>query len=376
MSDCCTRVINIPGPEGPAGADGSGGEDGINAFTTIAAPSVAIPAALANATLTVGSTAWMVEQQVIYVEFAGYYQVITILSDTQVLIMNLDYDGNTAAGPGFVIGGRVGPGGLVGPDGALTGAAGGDLTGNYPNPQVGVVTTKGDLLVTTGGGVGHATRLAAGVNGETLHANSAIATGLEWAKINIASATQVTGVLPVANGGTAAITAAAARTSLSAASSGANGDITSLSALSTPLSIAQGGTAGATAAAARTSLDVFAREGLIISATAVNLNAALTDTLLTVVTSARYYITAIVIEAATISLTTATAGVFSAAGGIGTIAADQVLTALTASTKRLEMTLSGTGITDVFTGNLYFRVGTAQGAAATANVWVFGRSFA
>ena len=47
---------------------------------------------------------------------------------------------------------------------------------------------------------------------------------------NVNLATQVTGVLPVANGGTNASTASAARTSLGAAASGANTDITSLSA--------------------------------------------------------------------------------------------------------------------------------------------------
>jgi hypothetical protein len=48
--------------------------------------------------------------------------------------------------------------------------------------------------------------------------------------------------LPVASGGTGATTASAARTSLSAASSGANSDITSLTGLTTALSVAQGGT--------------------------------------------------------------------------------------------------------------------------------------
>lgn len=48
--------------------------------------------------------------------------------------------------------------------------------------------------------------------------------------------------------------AAAARTTLGAAKSGANSDITSLTGLTTPLSIAQGGTAAITAAAARASL--------------------------------------------------------------------------------------------------------------------------
>ncbi|MCG3774756.1 MAG: hypothetical protein JW395_1581 [Nitrospira sp.] len=51
--------------------------------------------------------------------------------------------------------------------------------------------------------------------------------------------------LPVAQGGTGGTTAAAARSALGAAASGANSDITSLTGLTTPLSIAQGGTAGA-----------------------------------------------------------------------------------------------------------------------------------
>ena len=61
-------------------------------------------------------------------------------------------------------------------------------------------------------------------------------------------------VIPVANGGTGATTAGAARSALSAAASGANSDITSLTGLTTPLSVAQGGTASTTAGAARTAL--------------------------------------------------------------------------------------------------------------------------
>lgn len=59
----------------------------------------------------------------------------------------------------------------------------------------------------------------------------------------------VTGVLPVANGGTNANTAAGARASLSAAASGNNSDITQLSGLTTALSVGQGGT-GVTSATA------------------------------------------------------------------------------------------------------------------------------
>jgi hypothetical protein len=52
--------------------------------------------------------------------------------------------------------------------------------------------------------------------------------------------------LPVASGGTGASTAGNARTNLSAASSGANSDITSITGLTTPLTVAQGGTGAAT----------------------------------------------------------------------------------------------------------------------------------
>lgn len=63
-----------------------------------------------------------------------------------------------------------------------------------------------------------------------------------------------TSALPVANGGTGGTTAAAARSGLGSAASGANSDITSLTGLTTALAVAYGGTGAATAAAARANL--------------------------------------------------------------------------------------------------------------------------
>lgn len=65
---------------------------------------------------------------------------------------------------------------------------------------------------------------------------------------------EVSGVLPIANGGTGAATSAAALTALGGAASGANSDITALSGLTTEISIAQGGTGADSAAGARTNL--------------------------------------------------------------------------------------------------------------------------
>lgn len=78
------------------------------------------------------------------------------------------------------------------------------------------------------------------------------------AAITDASTVPPAGVLGVAEGGTGAATSAGARSSLGAASSGANSDITSLSGLSTPLSVGQGGTGANSAGGARTSLGAAA----------------------------------------------------------------------------------------------------------------------
>jgi hypothetical protein len=90
----------------------------------------------------------------------------------------------------------------------------------------------------------------------TVDAQGRLTAAANGASINLAS--EVTGTLPVANGGTGAATAAAARTSLGAAASGANGDITALSGLTTALSVGQGGTGATGAAGARTSLGTAA----------------------------------------------------------------------------------------------------------------------
>ena len=71
------------------------------------------------------------------------------------------------------------------------------------------------------------------------------------ARTNLGLGTVATeSTVPVLKGGTGATTAAGARTNIGAASSGANGDITSITGLTTDLAIAHGGTGAGTAAAA------------------------------------------------------------------------------------------------------------------------------
>ena len=96
--------------------------------------------------------------------------------------------------------------------------------------------TVGDLLYASGATA--LSKLADVATGNAL-ISGGIGAAPQWSKIGLA--THVSGTLALANGGTAATTASAARANLSAAGSGANSDITSLTGLTTPISAAQGG---------------------------------------------------------------------------------------------------------------------------------------
>ncbi|MBI3319307.1 MAG: hypothetical protein HYZ89_01795 [Candidatus Omnitrophica bacterium] len=77
-------------------------------------------------------------------------------------------------------------------------------------------------------------------------ARSALGAAAAGANSDITALSGLTTALSVTQGGTGATTAGSARTALSAAASGANSDITSLSGLTTSLSVAQGGTGATT----------------------------------------------------------------------------------------------------------------------------------
>jgi hypothetical protein len=91
--------------------------------------------------------------------------------------------------------------------------------------------------------------------------------------------------------------------------------------------------------------------------------------------SARYRIDKVTLESPSAAVTTATMGVFTAAGGAGTtLCADQVLSAvLTGVSKFMDLVNQAIVGTDKRTeGTLYVRVGTSEGSARTVNVKIFG----
>ena len=112
---------------------------------------------------------------------------------------------------------------------------------------------------------------------------------------------------------------------------------------------------------------------LLAVATGVNANAT-GDTVLPIIDSSSYSVKFVVATNASVSLSSAAAGLFTAplAGGTA-IVSNAALSALTSSTVVSERTVASTAAQ---TGqNLYVNVGTAQGAAATLDVYVYGYDF-
>ena len=128
--------------------------------------------------------------------------------------------------------------------GATSASAALAALGGFEDP----LTTRGDIIIR---GASATQRLAIGSANRVLISDG---TDPSYGQVPLASA--VSGTLPVANGGTNATSAGDARTSLGAAASGANSDITSLTGLTTDLALTHGGTGASDASTARTNLGV------------------------------------------------------------------------------------------------------------------------
>lgn len=368
---CCNACddpisVAVPGSAGAAGADGTDGASGGNAYTTTAAQFV-MPAEGDTVVVTVGETGWAAFGQPVYVENAGYF-LVTAKDATHLTLLNLEdtaskaYTDNVVPGTVVALGQVVTPGGLQGPAG--TDPVGAFMVANN-------LSEANAPVARTSLGLGTAAVKAAGKNDGNV------------ALIDDASNLTAGEAIFATAAGIESQAAATARTSLglgSAATKTAGISSGNLApndgAISASLLVMGTATGIQTpaVATARTALGkVLPRYGLLGSAASVNLNSALSDNLIAM-ESSRYRIDKVTVENGSINLTTATAGVFTAAGGGGTaVANDQALSALTATTKYKDLTLTATCGTDVFTSaNLYFRVGTAQGAAATGNVWIWG----
>jgi hypothetical protein len=109
---------------------------------------------------------------------------------------------------------------------------------------------------------------------------------------------------------------------------------------------------------------------LLASAQGVNLN-SVADTVAAIVNSSSYSVQDIIVANASINLTTAQLAVYSGPGATGV--AVKTAYALTGNSASDKVVVTAASDTDSLTGdNLFIRCTTAQGAAATADVYIYG----
>jgi hypothetical protein len=112
---------------------------------------------------------------------------------------------------------------------------------------------------------------------------------------------------------------------------------------------------------------------LLFTLKSANMNST-ADQILIPTFQGKFRIKRIVITNASISLDTAAGGFYPAAskGGTAVVAAGQVYSALTAATKALEATLNNASAVLAAGTSIYLSLTTGQGAAAIADVYVYG----
>jgi hypothetical protein len=109
---------------------------------------------------------------------------------------------------------------------------------------------------------------------------------------------------------------------------------------------------------------------LIASAQSVNLN-AVADTIAPILVAGSVSVQSIIVANASISLTTAQIAVYTGAGATGT--AVKSAYAVSGNTSAAKVVVTAATSTDAVTSTpLYVRCTTAQGAAATADVFIYG----
>ena len=354
------------------GADGKNSYTILAAFTAPSTGNFVQPGVGATIIATVGSSGWAVIGEDAVLEGGGYYLVTAIPDATHITLQNRGYAGAASPGAPIAIGSRLAPSGQKGTTGTA-GTGSGDMlsAANLAVGATGVANASTAL-----------TNLGGSVVGKAMF-SVASPSAIRFIRIDAANTVTLRAAADMRDDldvvpGTDVQVFDAFLTSIATLGTAADKMIYTTGAnVATETGItalARTFVGLATAALQRAALGkVLPRYGLLASKSAVDLNAATSDNAITV-ESARYRLDKIIVDNASVNLTTATLGVFTAAGGAGTtVVADQAIAALTASSKFMDLTLAGGVTADVLTaGTLYVRVGTAQGVAATANVWLFG----
>lgn len=124
-----TVGFQFTGSRGPAGPVGSAGTSGIDAFT-VTTSNFTVPAINSNVNVDVLQDSWMAIGQIVFIESAGYYQVVTPISGTTVTLKNIGVSTNAVPTTIITFGKKVSPSGVAGMSPSITASNGLTLTGS------------------------------------------------------------------------------------------------------------------------------------------------------------------------------------------------------------------------------------------------------
>lgn len=196
---CCSDLptTQIPGAPGPAGPACTPCNNGVNAFTLLNGGFV-MPAELGSVTTLVDDNTWMVPLEYVFIQSAGYLKITAVNVDgVTVTLFNPSvaasglYPANAAPGSAIPNDSKVSPGGIQGPSG-VSPASGAPKDATY------ITQTPNGTLT----------------NEQAL---SLLATGYMKSTTGTGVVSTQAVPIPIADGGTNAITAALARASLATA---------------------------------------------------------------------------------------------------------------------------------------------------------------
>lgn len=134
---CVTpEIVDVPGSPGEAGTNGTDGQDGVSSYTVVAAPGFTVPAIGVTVPVNVLNTSWMVVGEPVFIEGAGAFSVDTINSSTSVVLLYLNYTGNSHEGLAVAAGAGVTPTGTQAPLAAALPTAFTDNSGGTPSNTI------------------------------------------------------------------------------------------------------------------------------------------------------------------------------------------------------------------------------------------------
>ena len=202
-STCTNTTVNVAGPTGPAGAagtNGTNGSAGVNAYAKTTS-GFTVPSVGGTVGLAVNNATPWASGQYIYVQVAGYYEVVSTATNT-INAKNLGYAGNAAVGQSIATDRLISGAGIQG----AAGSSGTTFTGFSNAGDIITRNASSQTVLSVDSSIDTTKALFQDNGANKIIWKKVAASGLDG---NISLTSQVSGSLPLANVGNGLTSAAA-----------------------------------------------------------------------------------------------------------------------------------------------------------------------